>query len=45
METFDDIQIEESVGFEFGEYLYDNLFEEEDYEESFFKSLNSNRDF
>ena len=44
METFDDIQIEDSVGYEYGEYeqLID---EDEAYERSFFEYLNSNVDY
>ena len=45
MDAFDDIQIEETSSFEYGEY-YDNLIlEEEEDERSFFQYLNSNIDY
>jgi len=46
MDTFDDIQIEESVGFDFAEACYDGLFDEEENDSKTFDAfLNSNWDF
>jgi len=46
MDTFDDIQIEESVGFDFAEACYDGLFDEEENDSKNFNSkLNSDFDF
>ena len=44
MDTFDDIQIEESFGFEYGEYN-DFIEEDDEYERNFFDYLNSNVDY
>jgi hypothetical protein len=46
MDTFDDIQIEESVGFDFVEQSLDGLFDEEENDAKTFNSkLNSDFDF
>ena len=46
MNDFDDIQIEESAGFDFGEASYDGLFDEEENDSKTFDSyLNSNYDY
>jgi hypothetical protein len=46
MDSFDDIQIEESVGFDFAEACYDGLFDEEENNSKTFDSfLNSNYDY
>ena len=45
METFDDIQIEESVGFDYGEYFEDQIDRDDEYERDFFEYLNSNIDY
>ena len=46
MDCFDDIQIEESVGFDFAEACYDGLFDEEENNSKTFDSfLNSNYDY
>ena len=49
MDSFDDIQIEESVGFDFAEQSYDRLFDEEENEsktsKTFDSFLNSNYDY
>ena len=44
MDYFDDIQIEESDGFDFNESDIDDLFEEDDDTQSFNSFLNSNYD-
>jgi hypothetical protein len=46
MDSFDDIQIEESVGFDFAEACYDGLFDEEENNSKTFDAfLNSNYDY
>ena len=46
MDDFDDIQIEESAGFDFAEQSYDGLFDEEENDSKTFDSfLNSNYDY
>ena len=46
MDSFDDIQIEESVGFDFAEQSYDGLFDEEENNSKTFDAfLNSNYDY
>ena len=46
MDTFDDIQNEDSVGFDFGEQSHDGLFdEEENNSKNFDSKLNSYFDF
>jgi len=45
MEPFDDIQIEETVGFDYGDYADLLNDEEEDCERSFFNYLNSTTDY
>jgi hypothetical protein len=46
MDSFDDIQIEESVGFDFAEQSYDGLFDEEETNPKTFDAfLNSNYDY
>lgn len=45
MNTFDDIQIEDSSSFDFYEASYDGLFDEEDDEKTFNDFLNGNSDF
>lgn len=46
MNHFDDIQIEESFGFDFQEADLDGIFDEEDEDSQSFKSyLNSNTDY
>ena len=46
MDSFDDIQIEESVGFDFAEQSYDGLCDEEENNSKTFDAfLNSNYDY
>jgi len=45
MNNFDDIQIEESAGFDFAEADIDGLFDEDDDTRTFNAFLNSNWDF
>jgi hypothetical protein len=45
MDTFDDIQIDESSFYEYGECFNDLIEEEENYERDFFQYLNSNNDY
>ena len=45
MNDFDDIQIEESIGFDFHEADIDGLFDEDDDTQSFNAFLNSNTDY
>lgn len=45
MDSFDDHQIEEARDFEFGEALYEGLFDEDEDESYFFSHLNSKYDF
>lgn len=45
MNNFDDIQIEESAGFDFAEADLDDLFDEDDDNQTFNSFLNSNYDY
>lgn len=46
MTSFDDFQIEETVGFDFAEASYDGLFDEDEEDDKSFNSyLNSNYDY
>lgn len=45
MDAFDDIQIEESSFYEYGEYYDNQIDEDEECEHSFFEYLKSNIDY
>jgi hypothetical protein len=45
MNNFDDLQIEESIGFDFAEASYDGIFDEDEDDRTFNAFLNSNWDF